>query len=109
MAIARSWIASPVESKSVMSSARAAAVGLAAEHAADVRDPVARDDARLDACGQLAAVARLLPVVAEEVGAGELADRDLRLAGAVGAHHRDVLPVAQRSLGEEQLAARASR
>ena len=72
VAIARSWIASPVESKSVMSLGAAAAVGLAREHAADLGHPVSRDDARLDARSELAAVLGLLPVVAEEVGAREL-------------------------------------
>ena len=48
---------------------------------------------------ELAAVARLLPVVAEEVRATELVHRDLRLPGTVGAHQRDVLAEPQRARG----------
>src|SRR4029453_6478089 len=47
----------------------------------------------------------LLPVVAEDVVAGELLHRDLRLAGAIGSHQRDVLPRSQRSLGKEHFVA----
>ena len=81
-----------------MSSCAAPPLGVAGEHRAELGDLVPRHDAGLDAGRQLAAVARLLPVVAEEVARGASSvDRDLRLARPVGAHQRDVLPVAQRA------------
>ena len=51
-------------------------------------------------------MAGLLPVVAEDVDAGELLDRDLGLARAVGAHQARVLPRPKGSLVEHDLAAR---
>ena len=42
-------------------------------------------------------MARLLPVVAEQVRAAKLLDRDLRLAGAVRAHQGDVLAGLERA------------
>ena len=58
------------------------ALCVAGQHGAELRHVVAPDDPGLDAGGQLAAVARLLPVVAEETSAAELRHRDLRLARA---------------------------
>src|SRR5712692_9106045 len=55
--------------------------GVAGEHVADLSDVSTREQARLDCSGALAAVAGLFPVVTEHVHAGELCDRDLRLAG----------------------------
>jgi hypothetical protein len=58
-----------------------AAIRLADEHGAELGDRVLGDDAGGDSGSELAAVACLLPVVAEEVRARELGDRDLGLAG----------------------------
>src|SRR5438876_11792153 len=44
---------------------------------------------------QLAVMARLLPVVAEDLAAGELLHCDLRLARAVGSHQTHVLAAAE--------------
>ena len=62
--------------------------------------------ARFDGGGELASVARLLPVVAEDVRARELLDCDLGLPRAVGAHQAHVLPRLQRTRGEEHLTSR---
>src|SRR4051794_7007394 len=50
------------------------------EHAPDRRDVLLRDELRLDRVRELAAVARLLPVVAEELCSCQLGTRHLRLA-----------------------------
>src|SRR6476646_3395229 len=68
-----------------------AAVRVADEHGSEFRDALARDGAGLGCCGELAAVTRLLPVVAEDVGAADLLDRDLCLARTIGPHESDVL------------------
>ena len=52
---------------------------------------------------ELAVVARLLPVVAEDLGAGELGHLDLRLPRPVGAHEADVLARPQRPWTEHGL------
>ncbi len=67
------------------------------------------DGARRDGCRQLAAVARLLPVVAEHMRAAELLDRDLCLARAVGAHERDVLTCLERAFGIQDVGSRRHR
>ena len=51
-------------------------------------------------------MARLLPVVAEEPGAGDFLDRDLGLAWSVCAHQGDVLTGPERACGEEDLPTR---
>ena len=84
----------------MISSSRAAALGVAGEHGAELGHVVALDRARLDRCRELAAVARLLPVVAEDARARELRDRDLGLPGPVGAHQAHVLARPQRALRE---------
>ena len=61
---------------------------------------------RLDRGGELPAVARLLPVVAEEVRAAELRDRDLRLPGTVRSEERYVLAGFERALRVEHVGAR---
>ena len=86
--------------------AAATPLRVAGEHAADVGDTVTGDGSGCYPGGKLAAVARLLPVVTEEIGAGELGHGDLGLARAVCAHHRHVLPVAKRALGIDEVAAR---
>ena len=65
-AMARSWIASPVESKIVISSSPRASRRVARQHRAELRHVARADRARLDRVRELAAVARLLPVVAED-------------------------------------------
>ena len=55
------------------------------------------DRARLDCGGKLAAVARLLPLVAEDSRALQLCDRDLGLPRPVCAHQADVLARSQRA------------
>ena len=72
---------------------------------AELRHVVAPDGPGLDAGGQLAPVTRLLPVVAEEASAAELRHRDLRLAGPVSAHQRDVLSRPQRAGRVEDVSA----
>ena len=100
-AIARSWIASPVESKSVISSSRLAARRRCRSRTA----PSVVTSSRASAPASTAAAssppcARLLPVVAEDACARELGDGDLRLPGPVGAHQRDVLAGSERALRE---------
>ena len=68
-----------------------AAGGLAGQDGAEVGDAVAGHEALLDGAGQLAAVRGLRPLVAEQRAGGDGADRRLRLAGAVGAEHVEVL------------------
>ncbi len=51
-------------------------------------------------------MAGLFPLVAEDAGPGDLSDRDLGFAGAIGAHQADVLAREQRSLPEQDLASR---
>ena len=69
----------------------ATAVGVSDENCAEVGDVVPADHACGHRRGELAAVARLLPVVAKEVSTAELFHRDLSLSGPVGPHERDVL------------------
>ena len=52
----------------------------------------------MDRGSELASVRSLFPVVAEDPGVRELGNRDLRLAGAVGAHQAHVLPGTERPL-----------
>ena len=92
IAIARSWIARPVESNSVTAPASGAPGRRAGQHRAEVGHPLARDRARLDGAGQLAAVRRLRPLVAEQRAALDRADRRLGLAGTVRAEHVQVQP-----------------
>ena len=83
----RSWIARPVESKSVISSASLRPGGRAGEDGAEVGDVVAADLAARDRPGELAAGRGLLPLVAEEPAAGDRRRRHLGLAVAVGPEH----------------------
>ena len=102
-------MARPVESKVVISSVRAPALRPSpASTSPSSVTCVARKRARLDRVDELAVVARLLPVVAEDVRPDELFDRDLRLARPVGAHQADVLPGRSEPGPEEDLVARAS-
>ncbi len=74
-----------------MSPCASASVGRSRQDRAELGHVLSRHGACFDGGGELAAVARLLPVVAEEVRAPELLDRDLGLPGPVGAHQRNVL------------------
>src|SRR5581483_6660778 len=74
------------------------------EHGAELGHRLAPDDAGFDRVAEVAVVARLLPVVAEDADAAELGRRDLRLARPVGAHQAHVLARAERALLEEHLA-----
>ena len=102
-AIPRSWIARPVESKSVVSVSSRRPSASPASTAPDRRHVLTGDAAGGNRRRQLPAVARLLPVVTEETCARELLDGHLRLAGAVGAHQRDVLARPQRAGAVEHL------
>ena len=62
--------------------------------------------AGLHRVGDVAAVARLLPLVGEDADARELLDCDLLLAGPVGAHQRRVLARCERAFGQQHLATR---
>ena len=84
-------MARPVESKVVISSSARRPSALALERTG------------LDRVSELAVVACLLPVVAEDVRSHELFDRDLGLAGTVGAHQAHVLPCPERARLEERL------
>ena len=81
---------------------------LAGEHGADPSHVALAEQARLDRVRELAAVACLLPVVAEDARARELAGGDLGLARPVGAHQAHVLPRLQRAVREQHLVTRAS-
>ena len=89
-AIARSWIASPVESNSVTASSPGRPGRLARQHAAEVRDVLAVHQPGLHGARQLAAVARLGPLVAEQREPGHELDLYLSLTWAVGAQRVDV-------------------
>ena len=92
IAIARSWIASPVESNVVISSAPRPARRVAGEHGAELVTSSAPDEARLDRVRELAAVARLLPVVAEDRACARARPAAISaLPGPVGAHQAHVL------------------
>ena len=104
-AIARSWIARPVESKVVISSSVRRPSASPGEHGAELGHLVARERARLDRVDELAVVACLLPVVAEDVRPDELLDGDLRLSRPVGAHQADVLARPKRARAEQDLVA----
>src|SRR3712207_7674465 len=58
---------------------------------AELRHVVAADSAALDRPGEVAGVARLLPVVAEDTSADELLDRDLCLPRARSEEHTSEL------------------
>ena len=79
---------------------------LAGQHRAQLGHPSRVTQARLDRAGQLAAVRRLLPLVAEQRARGHRADRRLRLARAVGAEHVQVQPGAQVADVDHDLGAR---
>ena len=83
-----------------------AARGLAGQHRPEVGDQLARDDALLDRRRQLAAVAGLRPLVAEERAGDDRRDRRLRLARAVGAEHVEVQARAQIADVDDRLGAR---
>ena len=68
----------------------AAALLLAGEDAAELGDVLALQPV-VEGVRDLAVVARLLPLVANDAGAQELLDGDLRLARPVGAHEAHVL------------------
>src|SRR5262249_51644063 len=70
---------------------------------AQVRDLIARDEAGLDRAGQLASVARLSPLVAEELAARDRVDLHLGLARAVGAEHVEVHAGSKTVLGDARL------
>src|SRR5204862_202937 len=75
------------------------------QHGAELRRVDLSDRTGLDGVHEVAVVARLLPVVAEDVHPGELRDRDLGLAGPVGSHQAHVLAGAQGSLRDDDLPA----
>ena len=105
-ATAKSCKAKPVESKRVISAGdrRLSATPMSTSPICATSARV--DCSRLDGGGQLASVARLFPVVAEDAPARELLDRDLRLAGAVCAHQAHVLARPQRARRQQHLASR---
>ncbi len=90
-AIARSWIARPVESKAVISAASRRPTADPASTAPRSVTSLAGERALLDRVHELAVVARLRPVVTEDAAAHELGDGDLGLARPVGAHQAHVL------------------
>ena len=91
-AIARSWIARPVESNSVTASASAGrASSPVRTEPRSVTSPPSIRPAR-DGAGQLAAVRRLLPLVAEQRARRDGARVHLGLARPVGAEHVQVQP-----------------
>ena len=122
IAIARSWIARPVESKIVISSADSPPGRLAGEHRAELSHVFARDQAGLDGVrrgrpsGSPAPSRRRtgacasVPLAAggAACSARELCGGDLRLPGAVGAHQAHVLARGERAVVEEHLRGRAS-
>ena len=65
--------------------------------------------AGVDRVGELAAGARLLPLVAEEPAARERLELDLGLAVGVGAEHGQVLAGAQVGAEDHRLVARRAR
>ena len=94
-AIARSWIASPVESKRVICSA-SARPGRAPASTAPSSVTASRVDApRGDRAGQLAALRGLLPLVAEQRAAARAPRARPRPSVRVGAEHGEVLAGAQ--------------
>ena len=89
--IARSWIARPVESNSVISSAEARPAAAPVRTAPSSVTCSRATTPRRDRAGELAAGARLLPLVAEEPAACHRLDLDLALAVGVGAERGQVL------------------
>ena len=104
---ARSWIASPVESNSVSASAPERPGAAPVITRAEVGDALAAHQPRLDGAGQLAAVARLRPLVAEQLEPGDELDLHLSLARAVGAEHVEVRARPQLGRADDGLVARS--
>ena len=99
-------MARPVESKRVTAPACGRPAASPASTAPRSVTSVARDDALLDRRRQLAAVAGLRPLVAEERAGDDRRDRRLRLARAVGAEHVQVKARAQVADVDDRLGAR---
>ena len=89
-ATARSWRPTPVPSKSVISSARAAAGVGAVDDGAERGERRVGDQARLDRVLALADGDRLGDLVGEDAGVGDERGLDLLLALGVGAHAGEV-------------------
>ena len=87
---ARSWIARPVESNSVISSGARPALRPAGQHRAELGHVIALHAAGFDRGGQLATVTRLRPLVAEEAAAVDRVELRLGLARPVGAEQVQV-------------------
>ncbi len=87
----------------------AAALGGSVEHRTELGHGLAREGARLDGVHELAVVARLLPVVAEDANARQLLDCDLGFPGAVRAHQAHVLAGPERAGTVDELVARRHR
>ena len=99
-------MARPVESKRVTAPACGRPAASPASTAPRSVTSVARDDALLDRRRQLAAVAGLRPLVAEQRAGDDRRDRRLRLARAVGAEHVEVQARAQVADVDDRLGAR---
>ena len=93
--MARSWIARPVESKTVMSPSDVRPSAVTDQNVTQLRYVVALQPSGLDRVHELPVVARLLPVVAENTDTCQLLDGNLCLARPVGSHQARVLTGAQ--------------
>ena len=109
MAIAKSWIARPVESNRVISSAERRPSAAPRDHVPELGDVVPAHHAGLDRAGQLAARRGLLPLVAEQAAALQRGELHLGLSASVRAQHRQVLSRAQVGGEDHRLLRRASR
>jgi len=74
------------------------------QHVAELGHVLAAEHAGLHRVDEIAVVARLDPVVAEDADARQLADGDLRLPRPVGAHQARMLAWAERPHVEHDLA-----
>ena len=108
-AIARSWIARPVESKIVISSSSARPARVAREHRAELGHVAARDQTRLDRVLRARRRGSPAPSRRRRPGPRQLGGRDLGLARAVRAHEAHVLARPERPLGEQHLVPRRHR
>src|SRR5919109_196141 len=83
--------------------------GLPGQNVSQLRYIFPREDTLLDRRFEVARLACLLPLVAEDVDTRELSHRDLRLAGPVSAHQARVLSGPQRTLSDDDLPAGRDR
>src|SRR5206468_2020403 len=84
---------------------RLAAGRLSHENCAELVRLVLSDRTGLDGVSELAVVACLFPVVTEDASTRHLADRNLGLTRAAGAHQADVLSRLQRAFRKQNLVA----